>query len=48
MLSAAEALDQRHGAGVCRFVGLPSLRNQVRGYASVDDAEHPAHDGRAG
>jgi len=43
----AEALDERDGTGVCRFVGLPSLFDQVRGNDTVDDAEYLTHDRRS-
>ena len=44
---AAEALDQGDRACMGRLAGKSSLLDQVRGNASVDDAEHLAHDGRA-
>ena len=45
--SAAEALDQGDRACPGCVAGKPSLLDQVRGNASVDNAEHLAHDGRA-
>jgi hypothetical protein len=45
---AAEALDQRQGAGVGHLTGKPGLLNQMRGDGAVDNAEHRAHDRRAG
>ena len=44
---AAEALDQRHRASMCRLAGKSGLLDQVRGNASVNDAEYLAHDRRA-
>jgi hypothetical protein len=42
----AEALDQGDRAGLGRLKGKTGLLDQVRGYATVDDAQHPAHDRR--
>ena len=43
---AAEALDQRHRACPRVLAREPSLADQVRGEAAMDDAEHRAHDRR--
>ena len=43
-----EPLKQGDYAGISRLVEKPGLRDPVRGNTSVDDAEHPAHDGTAG
>ena len=43
----AEALDQGDCPGLGPRAGKPGLLDQVGGDAAVDDAEHPAHDGRA-
>jgi len=37
---AAEALDQRHRAGLDRLTEEPRLLGQVHGDAPVDNAEH--------
>lgn len=39
---AAEALDQGDRAGLGRLTRKARLLDQVRGYAAIDDAEHPA------
>ena len=44
----AEALDQRDRAGVCRAGFVAGFSDQMRGQGAVGDAEHPAHDRRAG
>ena len=45
--SRAEALDQGDCAGVGCRMGVTSLFDQMRGYAAVDDTEHPPRDRRA-
>lgn len=44
----AEALNQRDRPGLGVLTGKTRLLDQVRGKAAVDDAEHLAHDRRAG
>lgn len=43
----AEALDQGGRAGLGRLTGKTGLLDQICSDATIDDAEHPAHDCRA-
>lgn len=39
--SAAEALDQGHGAGLCRGLCEACLAGQMRGDRAVDNGQRP-------
>ena len=44
---AAEPLDQGYCSGLGRLTGKARLIDQMCGNATVDDAQHLTHDGRA-